>query len=81
MANTQLRLTISKVDEPIFDGEVTSVRLPGSEGEMTILADHEPLISPLRAGTIYVQTGDQEETFDIKTGTLEISHNHATLLI
>ena len=77
-----LKLTISKVDAPVFDGPVASVTVPGTEGEMTILADHEALISVLRAGTVTVrpEAGDIK-TFDIEQGTIEISHNHATVLI
>jgi F-type H+-transporting ATPase subunit epsilon len=61
---------------------VVSVTVPGTEGEMTILADHEALISVLRAGTVTVrpETGDAH-TFTIDQGTIEISHNHATVLI
>ena len=77
-----LQLTISKVDAPVFDGDVVSVTVPGTEGEMTILADHEALISVLKAGTITVRPESGEvQTFVINQGTIEISHNHATVLI
>jgi F-type H+-transporting ATPase subunit epsilon len=77
-----LKLTISKVDAPVFDGDVVSVTVPGTEGEMTILADHTALISVLKAGTItVVAESGVKETFDTTGGTLEISNNHATVLI
>ena len=82
MATKLLKLTISRVDAPVFDGEVVSVTVPGTEGEMTILADHEALISVLQAGTITIrpETG-KAVTFSVDQGTIEISHNHATVLI
>ena len=76
-----LKLTIAKVDGPVFDGEVVSVELPGVDGDMTVLADHTALVSPLRAGTVTVHKTDGEERYDITEGTLEISQNHATVLI
>ena len=77
-----LKLIISKVNGPVFDGEVISVIVPGVEGVMTILADHEALISPLQKGIITIQKSDgSKEKFDIGTGTLEISNNQATVLI
>jgi F-type H+-transporting ATPase subunit epsilon len=77
-----LKLSISKVDGPVFDGEVVSVTVPGSAGEMTILAQHSSLISPLKKGTITLKKADgQVETFDAESGTLEISNNHATILL
>tara|TARA_B100000745_G_scaffold299693_1_gene251123 strand:+ start:745 stop:996 length:252 start_codon:yes stop_codon:yes gene_type:complete len=77
-----LKLTISRVNGPIFDGEVTAVSVPGSQGDMQILANHEPLISPLRKGTVTIHKADgSEESHLIEAGTLEISDNHATVLI
>lgn len=77
-----LKLTISKVDAPVFDGDVISVTVPGTEGEMTILADHTALISVLKSGTITIvnDTGTKK-AFVVSSGTLEISNNHATVLI
>lgn len=77
-----LSVTISKVDGPIFDGVAVSVTVPGIAGEMTILAQHSPLISPLRAGNITVKKQDgTTEVFTAEFGTLEISKNHATILL
>ena len=82
MSNQKLlQLTISRVDGSVFEGEVTSVSVPGVAGDMEILADHEALISPLKEGEIKVNTLDGQEKFEIKSGTLEISNNHATILI
>lgn len=77
-----LQLIISKVDGPVFDGEVKSVTIPGVDGEMTILPDHEPLISPLRKGIItIVKSDDSREKFDASQGTFEVSNNSATVLL
>ena len=78
----KLQLTITRVDAPVFDGEVESVTLPGAAGQLTLMADHEPLITPLREGTLIIRTSDeQHQQFDIDSGTLEVSQNHATVLI
>lgn len=77
-----LNLTISRVDMPVFDGEVLSVTVPGTAGEMTLLANHVPIISPLKAGTILIKRNDgEEESISIESGTLEMSNNHATILV
>ncbi len=76
-----LKLTVSKVDGPVFDGEVNFVTVPGIAGEMTILANHEALISPLKAGKITIDFASERQEIEIVGGTLEISNNHATILI
>ena len=82
MSQNLLKLTVSKVDAPVFDGEVISVHVPGVAGEMEILANHEPIISPLKEGVVKIKKdGGEVETHDIKSGTLEVSENHATILI
>ena len=82
MTNKFLQLTVSRVDEPIFDGDVIFVTLPGSAGEMTLLANHSSLISPLKKGTITIKRSDDSiQQIEIESGTLEISRNHATVLI
>jgi F-type H+-transporting ATPase subunit epsilon len=82
MSSKLLKLTISRVDEPVFDGEVDFVTVPGASGDMTILANHTALISPLKKGIVTYKKADGEvEQLEIESGTLEISQNHATILI
>jgi F-type H+-transporting ATPase subunit epsilon len=77
-----LKLTITRVDGPVFDGEVISVAVPGVAGDMQLLAGHEALISPLRSGELRFKKSDGNiEAFALDSGTLEVSHNHATILI
>lgn len=77
-----LKLTIARVDGPVFDGEVISVAVPGVAGDMELLAGHEALISPLREGEIRVKKTDSDiVAFKLNSGTLEVSNNHATILI
>lgn len=74
-------LTISKVNELVFQGDVTSVTFPGSEGEFTVLPQHEPLITLLQRGTITVRVAGEEKTFPIEKGVLEASHGQVTVLV
>lgn len=77
-----LNLTITKVDAPIFSGAVLSVQVPGTLGQMEIMANHTALISPLKEGVITIKQPDgAKETHQINSGTIEVSHNHATILI
>jgi F-type H+-transporting ATPase subunit epsilon len=75
------KLVITKIDSPVFDGSAISVTVPGSTGEMTLLSGHEPLISPLKEGTITVRSPMSEEKYQITSGMLECSNNQVTILI
>ena len=80
-AHTTLKVLIAKIDSPVFTGEASAVVVPGVEGEMTILPRHTAIISPLRKGVITVKTEGGDSTFDVESGTLEMSGNELTILI
>jgi F-type H+-transporting ATPase subunit epsilon len=77
-----MKVVIAKVNENIFDGEAVSLTVPGAEGEMTILPEHEALMTTLKVGTITVRTGaEAEQKFDIEGGVLEVRHDGATVIL
>jgi F-type H+-transporting ATPase subunit epsilon len=67
----------------MFDGQAISVLVPGVDGEMEILAEHEPIISMLKAGTITVKTqADKDgEKFVIQNGVIEVANNRVVVLV
>ena len=76
-------LTVAKVGENLFDGEVVSASLPGSEGMFQILAEHEAFVSQLKPGEVrIVDTAGGTHHFDIPQGGIaEISSHQATVLL
>ena len=76
-------LTVARVGENLFDGEALSVTLPGSEGVLTVMAHHEALVSPLKAGEITIRAeGVEDQKIMIEEpGIVEISGNQATVLL
>ncbi|HEY5383509.1 MAG TPA: hypothetical protein VIJ88_03075 [Candidatus Paceibacterota bacterium] len=78
-----MHVVIAKVDEVFFDGEAASMTLPGAEGELTVLGEHEPLITTLKEGVIIVRVGDEqpEQTFHILGGVLEVRRDGATVIL
>lgn len=74
-------LTIATVDKQIFRGEVESVNVPGSEGQMTLLPNHSPLITLLKDGDVIVRTQSGEEKYPVDGGLLEVSKNEAVILV
>ncbi len=67
----------------MFDDEAYSVIVPGHEGEMEILPEHEPIISILKKGAITVKTQDNKagEKFVIDKGVLEVANNRVVILV
>lgn len=78
-----MHVVIAQVDEVLFEGEAQSMTVPGTEGEMTLLGHHEPLISTLKPGTITVRTGDNSapREFKVDGGVLEVRSDGATVIL
>ncbi len=74
-------LVIASVGEARFDGAAISATFPGEAGELTVLRQHEPLVTALKKGTITVRTTGGEESFTIERGVLECSGARVTVLL
>ncbi len=65
----------------IYDGEVSSVVLPGSEGEFGVLKGHASLVSSLKAGVIDIEKQDSKHEFvAIDSGYAEVNEFKITVL-
>lgn len=73
-------LEILTPDKKVFEGEVSSVSLPGTMGSFEILNNHAPIISTLEDGKLIVRGGGKEEVFLIQGGVVENLNNHVVVL-
>ncbi|WP_342640560.1 F0F1 ATP synthase subunit epsilon [Rhodoligotrophos ferricapiens] len=65
----------------LFSGDVEQVTIPGSEGEMTVLVRHAPLITTLKPGLLLVRKdGGGEERMFVRGGFAEINPQGLTVL-
>jgi F-type H+-transporting ATPase subunit epsilon len=74
-----MHLEIITPDRKVFDGEVTSVRFPGTDGSFEVLNNHAPLIAALKTGDVIV-TGAGGGTFYIGGGIVEVLRNNVIVL-
>ena len=77
-----MTLEILTPDKKIYEGEATSVTLPGTLGSFEILNHHAPIISTLEDGKLVVRgsSSGKEEIFYIQGGVVEALHNVVTVL-
>lgn len=80
----KLQLKIVSPEKILYDGKVEFVKLPGTEGEFSILPDHAPIISSLSHGDIVyeiVRGGHKAVTISIKGGFIEVNKNIVTICV
>jgi F-type H+-transporting ATPase subunit epsilon len=65
----------------LFSGDVASVTIPGSEGEMGIYPGHAPLLATLKPGvvTVFKDGGGSDRIF-VRGGMVEVNPQGLTLL-
>ena len=74
-------LEIITPEDKLFEGEVTSVKFPGTDGEFGVLNNHAPIISTLTKGKIIVTDENNEVSdFEINGGVIEMQNNKIIVL-
>ena len=69
-------------EKKLFEGEISSIKLPGETGEFEILNDHAPIVSTLIKGEIrIIDNIKKTEVFTINSGVVEMQNNKITILV
>ena len=76
----QLSLKIIDLDGVCFQGEVDLVNLTIASGNVTILANHIPLISSIDISHMYVKKNGEQINYAIAGGTLFVSENECKII-
>jgi F-type H+-transporting ATPase subunit epsilon len=77
-----MHLTILTPEKEIFEGEVTSVKVPGISGQFEILKNHAPIVAALGEGQVRVlDTKGNKQVYTIKKGFVEVLRNEVSVLV
>ena len=76
-----MKLNLITPSTTIYSDEVSSIIVPGSEGDLGLLKNHTPIICSLRSGLviIYKEKKCFKKIF-VNDGILEFSENNAIIL-
>jgi F-type H+-transporting ATPase subunit epsilon len=76
-----LSVHIVTAEREVFAEEgVEEVIAPGSEGELTVLPQHAPLLTMIKPGIMRIVKGGQEVDMAITGGFLEVRDDRVTIL-
>ncbi len=68
-------------EREIFNAQVQSAVLPGSEGSFGVMTSHAPLVAALTPGTVQITDADNRELrLFVGGGFFQVSNNTAMLL-
>jgi len=77
-----MNLTVLTPDNEIFQGEVSSVKVPGADGQFEVLKDHAPVVAALSSGNVrLIKSDNNKMNFSINKGFIEVLNNEIALLV
>ncbi len=81
VASTPMRVDVVSPEEMLWSGEAEFVVAKTVDGEIGILAHHEPVMAALASGTVSIHTGGEKVDASVGGGFLQILDNTITLLV
>ena len=78
MADT-MQFDLVSPERRVASLEVTSVQIPGADGDMTTMPGHAPLITTLRPGILRVERTGGTQEYVVTGGFAEIGENLSVL--
>ncbi|MGB5646831.1 F0F1 ATP synthase subunit epsilon [Muriicola sp.] len=91
-----MHLEIVSPEATLFSGDVTSVTVPGVNGEFQVLDNHAPIVSLLQQGNVkiggevnlseeyalkFIKSADGKMALPISSGTMEMRDNKVIVLV
>jgi len=76
----KFRFVILTEEGKIFEEVIDKVIVTSSDGEITILKDHIPLITTTNSGRLVIFNDDKELIFEAKEGILKINKDEVILM-
>lgn len=67
------KFLLSSPDTVLHDGEVRSVSFHTPDGEITIMADHTPIIAIVAPGVMSIETKDDVQTLAVGAGFAKVT--------
>ncbi|MDG4811554.1 F0F1 ATP synthase subunit epsilon [Hydrogenovibrio sp. 3SP14C1] len=75
-----MQVDIVSAEGSLFSGKADMVFAQAADGEVGILPKHTQLLTQLKPGQVRVVSGDEEDSFFINSGVLEVQPSVVTIL-
>lgn len=76
-----MRFQIITPEKTVYSDDVEQVSIPTTDGEITVLQNHVPLISVLKAGELRYKKSGEEFSIAVSGGFLEVRENNSVVIL
>ncbi|MDO4913567.1 MAG: F0F1 ATP synthase subunit epsilon [Bifidobacteriaceae bacterium] len=82
MSEAIMQVAIVASNHPVWEGKATTVTVPGTEGTMGIMPNHEPVLTLISSGTVHVQDdAGKSHYFAVADGFISFDSNKLTIAV
>jgi F-type H+-transporting ATPase subunit epsilon len=78
---TKLRLQLITPERTVVSEEVRSLTCPTTEGEITILPGHSPLVATLKSGELVARNGGEDHYLHVAGGFIEVRSSNEIVVL
>lgn len=75
------QLGILTPEKKIYNDTVVSITVSGENGQLTVLAEHAPMVAVLAEGPVIIRTDKEILTGETGGGILQVSRNEAVIMV
>ncbi|WP_375691564.1 F0F1 ATP synthase subunit epsilon [Pseudooceanicola sp. LIPI14-2-Ac024] len=75
-----MKFDLVSPERSLVSGEASAVQIPGTDGDLTVMYGHAPVITTLRPGILRVEGPKGEEDYLVSGGFAEINGDGLTVL-
>lgn len=76
-----INLKIATPEKVVYENQIEQVSIPTMDGEITVLPNHIPLVSVLKAGELRIIDKDGEHLMAVSGGFLEVRGNNELVIL
>ena len=77
-----MNLIVLTPEKEIYQGKITSIKVPGINGQFEILNNHAPIVAALGQGDVRIlDNAGEKKIFKIKKGFIEVLKNDISMLV
>ncbi len=80
MSNALFNFELVTPEKVLMSDSVSSVRVSGVEGDMTVLANHSPIATSLRPGYVDINSNGKTDRFFLTGGFIQITADDVVVL-
>jgi F-type H+-transporting ATPase subunit epsilon len=79
--SSKYHLEIVTPDKNFYTGEVKMAVIETTEGQIGILKDHEPIVTPVAIGEIWIDDGESERLAACSSGFLTVDEEKTVVVV